>query len=65
MFVIIIWEDSNDKKFSKMLKGFGVKYTTDFDDDSYYYYFDDNANENEKELIDMILNQCDIEHIKI
>ena len=64
MCVIIIWEDSNDKKFSKMLKGFGVQFTKDYDDDSYYYYFN-TLNVNEAELIDMILNQCEIEHIKI
>ena len=41
MFVIIIWSDRNSGKFSKMLKGFGVKFTKDYDDNSYYYYFDD------------------------
>ena len=64
MFVIIFSDDKDDKEFYKMLKGFDLKFTSDYDNDSYYYYFE-TINENEFELIMMILNHCDFDYLKI
>ena len=64
MFVIIFSDDKDDKEFYKMLKGFDLKFTSDYDNDSYYYYFE-TINEHEIELINMILNHCDIDYLKI
>ena len=60
MLKIIVFSDHDDREFSKMLIGFSVKYSSDYDDGFYFYYFE-TTNKNEIELIYMILNQCEIE----
>ena len=56
--------DRNARLLDIMLEAFHIKFSSDYDDDTYYYYFD-TEHENDIELINMILNNLDVDHIKI
>ena len=47
-----------------MLKEFEVNFSSDYDNETYYYYFD-TENYDDIELVNMIINNLDIDHIKI